>query len=147
MFANLVYYQKLLFAMVPKSRRDNRYCKKNDKGVNMDDYGSRYHAINPESYRKFKTIEVRLHSGTTDWVKINNWIELLSAIAYSKEAKQSNFNRIKDLTDWVKVSPELLEYVKNRIVKFNEPTRSAYILGKYTSDTESNDNLELSEAA
>lgn len=67
----------VLAAMVPESRRSNSYCR---LAVSRFD-GGRYYAINKTAANKFGTIEVRLHSATTDFVKISNWIDLLFAIS------------------------------------------------------------------
>jgi hypothetical protein len=81
MFERLVDQQFALFQIVPSSRRSNRYCKYTKK----DDWRGtdRYKAVNPLSFKKYNTIEVRMHSGTVDANKIIPWINLLEAIAYS----------------------------------------------------------------
>jgi hypothetical protein len=81
MFERLVDQQFALFQVVPSSRRSNRYCKYTKK----DDWRGtdRYKAVNPLSFKKYNTIEVRMHSGTVDANKIIPWINLLEAIAYS----------------------------------------------------------------
>jgi hypothetical protein len=83
MFDRLLLQQKALFGLVPASRRNNQYCgytsSKDWRG------NCRYKAINSLAYSRYKTIEVRLHSGTIDSEKILNWAWLLSAIAYNTE--------------------------------------------------------------
>lgn len=81
-YNRLVNAQGHLFKLIPSSRRSNEYCQRIKPGYNIEhfDGGSRYYAINPASYKKYKTVEVRLHSGTTDSEKINNWIALLLSI-------------------------------------------------------------------
>jgi hypothetical protein len=37
-----------------------------------------------DAFRKYKTIEVRLHSSTIDFVKISNWAKILYAISRAK---------------------------------------------------------------
>ena len=44
----------------------------------------RYYMINGTALKKYKTIEVRLHSGTTNFNKIKNWVELLKGIVKSE---------------------------------------------------------------
>lgn len=56
---------------VPESRRDNPdYCALSFSETN------RYRAVNFDAFRKYKTLEVRLHSGTVDYTKIIAWIRL-----------------------------------------------------------------------
>lgn len=66
----------LLKKMVPKSRLENQYCQRD-----MSSRGHRYAKINTESLRKHQTIEVRMHTGTTNFDKIHNWVRVLLAIA------------------------------------------------------------------
>lgn len=61
--------------LVPSSRRDNSYCR---FGTSWKD---RYHAVNLCSFSAHRTLEVRLHSGTTDYTKILAWVRLLELLA------------------------------------------------------------------
>jgi hypothetical protein len=61
--------------LVPASRRDNSYCR---FGTSWKD---RYHAVNLCAFSAHKTLEVRLHSGTTDYTKILAWVRLLELLA------------------------------------------------------------------
>lgn len=56
---------------VPESRRTNSdYCALSFSETN------RYRAVNFTAFRKYKTLEIRLHSGTVDYTKIIAWIRL-----------------------------------------------------------------------
>jgi hypothetical protein len=136
----------LLRAMIPKSRVDNTYCS-NDVGskANGSGRGDRYSAINDlDAFDKFKTIEIRLHSGTVSFTKISNWIRILYSIARSEgrvsehtiEAYASKFN-------W---SAGLVAYIVTRIKKFN-PTHVLLGLGNELGDASSDSLHEDSEAA
>ena len=63
---------------VPASRRGNQYC---DFGISIRD---RYKAVNVCAFNKHSTIEIRLHSGTTDYTKIISWIRLLELLLVIK---------------------------------------------------------------
>jgi hypothetical protein len=102
-----------LASLMPKSRLDNRFCKLGVSKFN----GSRYYAVNLTAFSKYKTIEVRLHSSTTDFVKIKNWIDLLSAIKQSTIKKTCK--DLNQLTDYVLISEDLLEYFTQRQALFN----------------------------
>lgn len=124
MFRNLVNSQRLLYSMVPRSRYTNQYCKPNNSN-NLGDYdGCRYWGINPESYDKHGTIEVRLHCGSVNATKIVNWVKLLQKIAYSKKTIKP-VNTIADLTKAVKLSKKLEAYILERVMKF-EPEHKSY---------------------
>lgn len=120
-FGNLVKAQKLLYSMCPRSRYNNSYCKPNIS-LSMERHGGRYWGINPASYSEHQTLEVRIHSGTVNVVKINNWIDLLSRIAYAKSIKK--IEKLSDLTSKVKLSEKLVDYIKERVEKFNDQHRN-----------------------
>lgn len=60
---------------VPLSRRDNK-----DYAALSFSENNRYRAVNFTAFRKFKTLEIRLHSGTVDYTKIIAWIRLMELI-------------------------------------------------------------------
>jgi hypothetical protein len=61
--------------LVPASRRENSYCR---FGTSWKD---RYRAVNLCAFSAHRTLEVRLHSGTTDYTKILAWVRLLELLA------------------------------------------------------------------
>lgn len=121
-FNRLAKFQAILYRMQPKSRRTSTWCNRgaltyNDARAN----GSRYQGINPHSYYRHKTIEVRLHSGTVNAVKINNWIKLLVKIVNCPDSSL-NFQRcprsLDRFADLVQLDYRLKRYVKNRVERF-----------------------------
>lgn len=87
-WARLMASQRLLLAMQPRSRRENKYCRRARgkdwryaSGRRRGGRAQRYRAINALSYREHKTIEVRCHTGTIRAGKILAWVELLVRIA------------------------------------------------------------------
>lgn len=119
MFNNLVNSQRLLYSMVPRSRFTNTFCKPNDYLLPMCEYDDRYFGVNPQSYKKYKTIEIRLHSGTVNAEKILNFVELLQKIGYSK-THVNMVEYLTDLTNVVNLSDSLLSYVTERVNKFKD---------------------------
>ena len=121
-YSNLFLGQELLMSMVPQTRtvdeQARRYCKKNTYATltNQKAMNDRYHVINVESLSKYKTIEIRLHSGTTNAEKINNWIELLILLADSNIV--GAVNTIQDLDKQVTVVDSLKAYIIKRVAKF-----------------------------
>lgn len=90
----------LMVAMQSPQRRLNKYCspvmnttegggyvyKMGAQRKVFEPLGTeRYAAINVQAYRRHKTVEVRIHSGTTNADKIKHWCELLSTVWTSRE--------------------------------------------------------------
>lgn len=100
-----------LSLMVPASRRDNRYCRL--KAGDIDKHNDRYNAINTDSWRKHKTIEIRLHSGSTNFKKIKNWIELLRKIV-NKPGPKVKLNETNEMIRHLGIKYPLARYIKQR---------------------------------
>ena len=84
-----------LFALrelVPVSRRENSYCQ---FGLSEKD---RYHAVNLCSYGRYRTLEIRLHSGTVDYNKIVTWVRLLELIQQMPKAPKPETGTLAALT-------------------------------------------------
>lgn len=69
--------------MLPKSRRRNYFCQ---DSVSLET-GNRYSFVNFESYAKYKTVEIRGHSGTLQADKILNWTKIVERVMYNKSSK------------------------------------------------------------
>lgn len=106
---------QFLGQMVPQSRRDNhRYCKMKVSGFSDD----RYCAVNLTAYEKYKTIEVRLHSSTTSFKKISNWIKVLSLITQSSLTKLESAKTLKEFFTVIDADSDLQNYIIGRVSKF-----------------------------
>jgi len=104
----------VMLSMVPESRRTNTYCRPSVSAIR----GQRYHAVNLTAFSKYRTIEIRLHSSTTDFDKIMNWVRIVDSI--SKATIKRTCQSINDLTDWVKLDENLVEYMGQRTALFND---------------------------
>ena len=115
-FANLVLSQQFLYGMLPAQRRSSRYSYP-VKGHQWRDLDSRYHGINQQAYRKYKTLELRMHSGTTNATKIINWTKLLIAIvdAPALTVAPTSADLFQHLVGF---DNKIASYVKSRIAKF-----------------------------
>lgn len=102
----------LLLKCVPESRRVNDYCRPR---VSATD---RYSAVNLCAFSSHRTIEIRLHSGTTSFNKIAHWITILSAINRAEKLTMT-VDSVNRLTDFVYLPEETIEYVENRIQLFS----------------------------
>lgn len=89
-YYNLYDAQDTMETMVDSYRLDNEYCQRNSSKVFAQQLASssRYKTINVLAYNKFKTLEVRLHEGTTDSKKINKWIKFLLKTVKQKNIKE-----------------------------------------------------------
>lgn len=109
----------MLKAMVPQTRIDNRYCRF-EVGSSSGETGHdrRYAMINDaEAFSKFKTIEVRLHSGTINFVKIKNWVNILYSVARSSHVMaEPTLEGFAAKLGW---SASLVAYIVGRIRKFH----------------------------
>lgn len=103
-----------LLSMVPKSRRSNHFCKPRVSTLN----GSRYTAVNLSAFKKYNTIEIRLHSSTTDFNKIQHWVILLNCIAKSDKLPMK-VETLETLTDYVYIPENTIEHCAQRIALFN----------------------------
>lgn len=118
-FHNLRSVQSLLYKMVPKTREANRYCKPTRaKTYEVASRSSdRYHGINTQAVRKFGTLEMRLHSGTLDPVKVNNWIALLTNLVNAPRLTKS-VRSVSGLKKAAKLPDELTAYIASRVALF-----------------------------
>lgn len=116
MFDKLLDQQTNLFALVPKSRRNNQYCRPTTR----KDFrkGSRYKSINSTAYGKFQTLEVRLHGGTIDPNKIINWALLLTSIAYN-EQKITKSRSVTTLVKKLALGETMTSFILERAAKFD----------------------------
>ena len=105
----------ILNLMVPQGRLNNQYCR-NDRSKR----GGRYAKINTESLSKHNTVEVRLHSGTTDFRKISNWMRILFSISEfnSRFMKTPCFENIHYVIEKLNWSIETTAYYFERVAKF-----------------------------
>ena len=159
--------ESYIFSMMPESRRNSNWCKPMEMSLDdltecnssehfvemyYDGYGvssekyndSRYHGLNLHARFYLGTIEFRYHSGTTNSIKITNWIKLCNSIVetglmLSREGnkkdraffleKEAVFNGLFDIAaiadldtifeNMIKVDNLMVDYVKSRIQKFN----------------------------
>lgn len=102
-----------LSLMLPASRRNNTYCR---DGISFTE---RYRKVNLTALDKHGTIEIRAHSGTTNYTKIINWIDLLLAVKATEHVSYNGTVRSVLNSIGVLAGTELSRYVYERIGKFN----------------------------
>lgn len=107
-YKKLVKFQNQLYMLGNEDRINNEYCRP----VHSDNSHDKYTAINKEVYDDLSTLEVRLHHGTTDTNKIQNWIRLLTRIVNSANPRSEKvFTSKSGLMKWAKLK-SLQDYVK-----------------------------------
>jgi hypothetical protein len=82
----MIKWLRLLKKFVPESRRDNTYCKLDGDARSLKN--SRYAAVNIQTGPK-NTIEVRLHSSSTNQTKIMMWVRLCELLFVLEAPKAS----------------------------------------------------------
>lgn len=127
MFNNITRILPVLQGMVPIARRANRYCQPNDStSLSASQGRGRYFAVNPESYNKYKTIEVRLHSGTVNAIKILNWFYTIKAAVDVSTKIAQTIKTPEAYIEQFNPSDKLADYIKARTIKFSNKEVSTY---------------------
>jgi hypothetical protein len=123
-FSKLMSVQGILYSMQPKSRQSNTYCQKS-KTRNINRGASRYMGINAQAIWKYSTIETRLHAGTTDYLKISNWIDLLAGIMYSEcDTPKRALSKVDSVFKYYSNLPFALKnYINERVRLFSDGTQ------------------------
>lgn len=117
--------EDLFFDMVTASRRDNSYCR----AGSLRQENARYHALNwRHAFRKYQTVEFRLHHGTLDADKIIQWIALCLFVYKLGEERKSITAGMKRarLQDWwrkAEIPYHLRKACLKRAKQYSAPTR------------------------
>jgi hypothetical protein len=129
----------MLGYLVPKSRRNNRYCRIGVSG--RRDGADRYYAVNATALNKYQTIEIRLHSGTVDYGKISRWTELCYLISRSKELTNETANNVDELMSLAGAPDSLTDFYLKRAEKFNGGPEPEVNHGSEHADDEDEDDF------
>lgn len=118
-YENLFKTQRFLRKFITRNRKiDKRYCEINkadtfDRQLSL---GNRYHALNVESYSKFKTIEVRMHQGTLNPSELVPWIKLLLKIVNYHQSIDVKVNTLKQARKTFEIEESLSKNLEERII-------------------------------
>jgi hypothetical protein len=115
-FNNMVQIYPTLSAIIPNTRLRSEYCLPNPS-TDFNEEISRRSAINREAYEKYRTLEVRLHSGTLSAKKICNWFALIKCAVDHPEYIDKKIT-VETFANFFEVSGKLQEYIKIRSNKF-----------------------------
>jgi hypothetical protein len=119
--------------LLPNARRNSEYCKEDiNNYANAAGGGGhdRYAFINMFSYAKYKTIEIRGHSGTINADKILNWIklcEIIMATELNFTGNPDHRNKVSKIEDLIvqyadQLDAGMVQYIKNRYETFKTAT-------------------------
>jgi hypothetical protein len=117
-FENLTRAQDMLYKMQPETRRKNTYCQPSKLSYNEAVKFDRYQAINPKAYAVHKTLEVRMHTGSTNASKIINWIQLLLILINKRKKMTGVADSLDKLTRQAKINSKIRKYIVERIKTF-----------------------------
>jgi hypothetical protein len=128
-YNNLYMCLPIINAIVPPNRTkgnwSQRYCAQNVKHI-LDEQlsqGGRYWAINAQSIREHKTLEVRIHSGTVNATKIINFVKLLTMIVDHGKLDA----RIDTMADFRTIFPEMSAELFDYLIKREDTMKSKII--------------------
>jgi hypothetical protein len=137
-FNNLTKSQTIMYNMNPVSRlngkqadgkQDTVYSKRIDiydideaiKQCNATGgREARYYGINPLALDRHQTIEVRIHSGSTNFDKISNWVKILTAIVNSEDNVKKEFTKVEEFCEQFKLDTSMYKYIEERMAKFKD---------------------------
>lgn len=116
-FHNLSKAQNLLFKLLDKSRKTNSFCTpvKGCDIYNYYDSRTKYHSINATAMKKFRTIEVRMHQGTVDADRVNNWVNVLIKIANNEKKVKKSYRAISSVAKDFNLPKTVVKYSKEII--------------------------------
>ena len=111
---------------VPESRRNNT-----DYAALSFSETNRYRAVNFTAFKKYKTLEIRLHSGTVDYTKIIAWIRLCELLFVINTKPKSGAEGVAALSQL-----PLTEYERSYWLKRHQQLNP----GHYSSSTPSTES-------
>jgi hypothetical protein len=129
-YRKLYFSLDILYGMLPPTRKSNtKYCKRNEDSFfeHTTNSDRRYQAINPVAYSKFKTLEIRCHSGTVNSRKINNWIDILTKIVDTDVTLGRTIKKRESFYEKFGISEDLQKYIEERTAKFEGDVDSARV--------------------
>jgi intergrase/recombinase len=120
--------------MLPPTRTANKFCKRGEfkTFASAASQGDRYWGINATAFNRHKTIEIRMHSATTDYTKIINWIDILLGVANCEDkVEHAPRNLTAFLREYHIQNEVLAKYMRERINQFKDmPTATQEDVGE-----------------
>lgn len=136
-YNNLVACQKWLFKMVAPERRNGEFSQRVGSRrfptYFRGDREERYKSINAAAFYRHKTLEIRVHEGTTDMGEVINWIKFLLKIVNYRPKLGKAISSLRGLTRTFKLNKSLDSYVKDRINYWRVNSGSGGVMARPTS--------------
>jgi len=117
-YHNLFKCQRMLLNLSSEDREDSTWCKPNTKSNLIDHLRSyydddgdlvepdKYMIINPLSYNRLRTIEVRVGDGTMDYTRVVAWVDLLCTIVDDIDEMESQYTNIESFSEDYELTKE-----------------------------------------
>jgi len=132
-FAAYALFEEAINGFMPRSRHNNQYAHPINSALRgqtfstraacrnlLSSHAGRYWTVNPRSFAVHGTIEVRHHSGTTEWGKISNWVKLLLSMMDAATAMKAlpATGTLTDLLEWSGCTADVASFFKMRTSHF-----------------------------
>lgn len=114
-YKNMFYTQTFLRKFLTKTRKKNKYCLRNTKAEYDPKERVRYMGINVQSYKKHKTLEIRMHHGTLDINELGPWIDLLLKIVNFNGAINKRVLTLKQAKGIFNIEEPLTDVLSKRL--------------------------------
>lgn len=118
-YENMFKAQDFLRQFLSQTRLGNTYYHKQNTKDKFEDQAAlkdRYHSINADSYKKYKTLEIRMHQGTLDPGELIPWIKLLTKIVNRKEVLNlPKIDTLEVATTELEIETELVKEIETRL--------------------------------
>jgi predicted peroxiredoxin len=116
-YNNLIKCQDLLFDLNPK-RKGNSFCKKiSTDSMKKDIKNNRdhYNGISGSPISDLGTIEIRMHGGSLDYIRVARWIDLLLEIVDAPLIKD-DIDSVYKFNKYITKDRRLTSFVKGALV-------------------------------
>jgi hypothetical protein len=118
-YHNLSSQHQWLYALVPSNRSENTYCAKPTTTNLAAARDHHYEGISAKSaYKEHKTFEIRIHGGTTNAIKIINWVKVILSIVKQPEKIFLSTESLDIFCDIFGIDTNLKAWMLLRINKF-----------------------------
>jgi predicted nucleic acid-binding Zn finger protein len=144
--------ENVIYFLVSPSRRMNLYARMLRDAYSqvwgrlitgLTEKGDRYYAVNRNAYERFKTIEFRIHQGTTDFEKVKNWVlfclkfmeKVKAGLKWSDFSEEPTIEEVLDKLGFVDNAVPLLvnarKYFLERYNKFKTEADGICLLSSF----------------
>lgn len=117
-YNNFVACQEVLSKFLDPHRKNNEFCRFVTSRTFPTKFTGRreerYKAVNAAAYYKYKTLEIRMHEGSVDYVDIANWIDLLIKIANHRVKIKKDITELTSLRKRVSMDTKMNGFFQDK---------------------------------